>query len=105
MKGKRHGLDQIISKLRDADAMLATGASIGQVCQRLEVSEPTFHRWRNQYGGMKSHQAKHFKIIEHDRFLDVHQCIFSRCPWAVATGNRSKGKHVGPRFVGYAIGR
>ncbi len=99
MKGKRHCLDQIISKLREADAMLGTGASIGQVCQRLEASEQTFHRWRNQYGGMKSHEAKHLKIIEHDRSLDVHQGVFSRCSLAVTTGNRTKGKHVGPRFV------
>ena len=50
MKGKRHTPEQIIRKLRDADAMLAVGKSIGQVAQALEVSEQTFHRWRNQYG-------------------------------------------------------
>jgi transposase-like protein len=54
MKGKRHNPDQIIAKLREADAMLGTGATIGQVCQKLGVSEPTFHRWRNQYGGVKA---------------------------------------------------
>jgi putative transposase len=40
--------------LREADAMLASGKTIGQACQALEVSEQTFHRWRNQYGGMKA---------------------------------------------------
>lgn len=64
MKRKRHGPDQIIAKLREADAMLGTGASIGQVCQRLEVSEQTFHRWRNQYGGMKAEAAKQLKELE-----------------------------------------
>jgi len=49
---KRHSPEQIIGKLREADAMLAGGSSIGQVCQRLEVSEATLSRWRNQYGGM-----------------------------------------------------
>jgi len=44
MKRKRHGAEQIIAKLREADAMPMTGASIGQVGQRLEISEPTFHR-------------------------------------------------------------
>ncbi len=43
MKRKQHGPDQIISKLREADAMLGTGSSIGHVCQRLEIKEPTFH--------------------------------------------------------------
>lgn len=64
MKRKRHGPEQIIAKLREADAMLTAGACIGQVCQRLEVSEPTFHRWRNQYGGMKAEAARQLKELE-----------------------------------------
>ena len=51
--GKRHMAQQIVEKLRDADVMLAAGKPIDAVCQALEVSEATFHRWRNQYGGMK----------------------------------------------------
>ncbi len=64
MKSTRHTPDQIIAKLREADAQLATGATIGQVCQKLAVSEQTFHRWRNQYGGMKANQAKRLKALE-----------------------------------------
>jgi transposase-like protein len=64
MKRKRHGPDQIIAKLREAEAMLGTGATIGQACQRLAVSEQTFHRWRNQYGGMKANEAKRLKEME-----------------------------------------
>lgn len=45
-KRKRHTLEQVIAKLHEADAMLASGASVGQVCQRLEVSEATLNRWR-----------------------------------------------------------
>lgn len=41
---KRHSPEQIIQMLRDADAMLAAGKTIGEVCQALEVSEATFHR-------------------------------------------------------------
>ena len=66
MKGKRHTPEQIIRKLRDADAMLAVGKSIGQVAQALEVSEQTFHRWRNQYGGMKAEEAKRLKELEQE---------------------------------------
>jgi len=65
-KRKRHGPEQIIVKLREADAMLAGGASIALVCQRLGVSEATLARWRSQYGGMKSGQAKRFKELEHE---------------------------------------
>ena len=64
MKGKRHSPEQIIVKLREADAMLSTGATLGQVCQKLAVSEATFHRWRNQYGGMKVKDAKRLKELE-----------------------------------------
>ena len=64
MKRKRHSPEQIIKKLRDSDAMLASGKTIGQACQALEVSEQTFHRWRNQYGGMKAGEAKRLKELE-----------------------------------------
>ena len=64
MKGKKHHPEQIIKKLREADAMISTGKTIGQVCQALEVSEQTFHRWRNQYGGMKAEEAKRLKELE-----------------------------------------
>lgn len=64
MKRKRHSPEQVIRKLRDADRMLSEGREIGAVCQALEVSEATFHRWRNQYGGMKADEAKRLKELE-----------------------------------------
>lgn len=64
MKGKKHSAEQIIKKLREADVMIAAGKTLGQVAQSLEISEQTFHRWRNQYGGMKSEEAKRLKELE-----------------------------------------
>jgi transposase-like protein len=61
---KRHSPEQIVAKLREADAILAGGGSVGQVCQKLEVSEATLERWRNQYGGMKSSEAKRLRELE-----------------------------------------
>jgi len=66
MKRKRHSPEQIVGKLRDADAMLAAGATIGQICQKLEIGEATFHRWREQYGGMKASEAKRLKELEQE---------------------------------------
>ena len=66
MKGKQHSPEQIIKKLREADAMISTGKTIGQVVQSLEISEQTFHRWRNQYGGMKAEEAKRLKELEEE---------------------------------------
>lgn len=63
---KRHTAEQVIRKLRDADAMLDAGKSMGEVLQALEVSEATLHRWRNQYGGMKSEEAKRLKELEEE---------------------------------------
>jgi transposase-like protein len=64
MKRKRHSPEQIVAKLREADAILATGTTIAQVCQKLEIGEATFHRWREQYGGMKASEAKRLKELE-----------------------------------------
>ena len=64
MKRKKHTPEQIIRKLREADALLTAGKTIGQVAQALEISEQTFHRWRNQYGGMKAEEAKRLKELE-----------------------------------------
>lgn len=64
MKRTRHTPEQIVNKLREADAMLAAGKSVGQVVQALGVSEQTFNRWRNQYGGMKADEAKRLKELE-----------------------------------------
>jgi len=65
-QGKRHSPEQIIRKLREADTMLAAGQTIGQVVQKLAISEQTFHRWRNQYGGMKAQEAKRLKELEQE---------------------------------------
>ncbi len=64
MKRKRHSPEQVIRKLREADQMLSEGKDIAAVCQALEVSEATFHRWRNQYGGMKANEAKRLKELQ-----------------------------------------
>ena len=64
MKRTRHTPEQVINKLREADAMLSSGRSVAQVLQHLGVSEQTFHRCRNQYGGMKSEAAKRLTELE-----------------------------------------
>ena len=63
-KRKRHSAEEVVRKLRDADAMLAAGKDLAAVLQTLEVSEATLARWRNQYGGMKSEEAKRLKQLE-----------------------------------------
>jgi transposase-like protein len=66
MKRKRHSPEQIIAKLRDADTALATGASVEQICKQLEISQATYHKWRNQYGGIKADEMKRLKELERE---------------------------------------
>jgi transposase-like protein len=63
-KKQRHTPEQIISKLREAEVKLAKGTAVGQVCKDLGVTEPTYYRWRKEYGGMKLDQAKRLKELE-----------------------------------------
>jgi putative transposase len=61
---KRHSPEQIVRKLRDADAMLNAGKDLAAVLQALEVPESTYGRWRSQYGGMKAEEAVRLKKLE-----------------------------------------
>ncbi len=63
MKTRRHTPEQITRKLREADRLLAEGKPIAEVAKHLEISEQSFHRWRNQYGGMKANDAKELKAL------------------------------------------
>ena len=64
MKTRRHTPEQITRKLREADRLLAEGKTIPEVAKHLEISEQSFHRWRNQYGGMKADDAKRLRQLE-----------------------------------------
>jgi len=64
MKRRRHTPEQIIRKLAEAEKLLAEGKSIEEVARHLEITESTYHRWRNQYGGMKAEDAKRLKQLE-----------------------------------------
>ena len=61
---QKHTPEQIITKLRQAEVDLAQGLNLTQVYQKLGISETTFHRWRQQYGGMKVEEAKRIKELE-----------------------------------------
>ena len=64
MKRKRHTPEEIIKKLREAATLLAGGQSVAAVCKKLEVSPPTYHRWRQEYGGAKEETVKRLKALE-----------------------------------------
>jgi putative transposase len=61
---KRQTAEQIIQKLREAEVALARGATVGQACKKLGVTEQTYYRWRKEYGGLRLDQAKRLKELE-----------------------------------------
>ena len=66
MKRRRHAPEQIIRELREAERMLGEGKTIPEAAKELGISEQTYHRWRNQYGGMKANDAKRLKELERE---------------------------------------
>ncbi len=64
MKQRRDTPEQVIRKLAEGEKLLAEGKTIEEVSRHLEISEQTWHRWRNQYGGMKADDAKRLKELE-----------------------------------------
>ena len=69
MKRSRHTPEQIIRKLREAERLLGEGETIPEAAKELGISEQTYHRWRNQYGGMKAEDAKRLKELERENAM------------------------------------
>ena len=66
MKRRRHTPEQIVRKLREVERLLGEGQTIAEAAKRVEISEQTYHRWRNQYGGMKADDAKRLRELERE---------------------------------------
>ena len=64
MKQQRHSVDQIIAKLRRADVELGKGMKVPEVCKLLGITEQTYYRWRQKYGGMQPEMAKELKALQ-----------------------------------------
>jgi putative transposase len=64
MKRHRHTPEQIVRKLREGERLLNEGKDMTEVIRHLEVSEASWNRWRNQYGGMKATEAKRLRELE-----------------------------------------
>ncbi len=64
MSQKRHNVDQIISKLRRADVELGKGTKVPEVCKIIGITEQTYYRWHQKYGGMAPNVAKELKALQ-----------------------------------------
>ena len=66
MPQKRHTVDPIVAKLRKSDVELGKGKKVPEICKLLQVTEQTYYRWRQKYGGMKPEMAKQLKALEQE---------------------------------------
>ena len=63
---KRYSADQVVAMLRQADVGLGKGLRVPEVCKQLGISEQTYYRWRQKYGGMAPEVAKQLKALERE---------------------------------------
>ena len=61
---KKHSGPQIVAKLRQADVLIGQGKAVPEVCRDIEVSEQTYYRWRQKYGGMSPDMIKQFRALQ-----------------------------------------
>ena len=64
MPRKRHTAEEIVTKLRQVDVLSSQGKSIAEAIRSIGVTEVTYYRWRNEYGGLKGDQVKRLKELE-----------------------------------------
>ena len=64
MARKRHTAEEIVAKLRQVDVLMAQGRQVADAVRAIGVTEVTYYRWRQEYGGLKSDQVKRLKALE-----------------------------------------
>ena len=64
MRKKRHTPEEIVSKLRQVDVLVAQGTPVADAIRAIGVTEVTYYRWRQEFGGLKSDQVKRLKALE-----------------------------------------
>ena len=95
MKRRRHTPEQIVRKLREVERLLGEGQTIAEAAKQVEISEQTYHRWRNQYGGMKADDAKRLRELERENARAEADRRRQGTRYRRAQGDRP-GKLVGP---------
>lgn len=66
MSGKRYTPEDVVRNLREADVLLSQGVTVAEVVRRLGVNKVTYYRWRKEFGGMKTDQARRLKDLERE---------------------------------------
>jgi len=64
MKAKRYSVEQIIVKLREVEILCSQGKTLTEAVRQVDINTNTYYRWREQYGGMKTSEARRVKELE-----------------------------------------
>jgi len=76
MPRKSYTIEQVVSKLREAEVLLGQGQTVGEICRSFNISEHTYYRWRKEYGGIRTDQVRRLKELEKENT----RLTSSRCP-------------------------
>jgi len=103
MKQNRHTVDQIIAKLRRADVELGKGKTVPDACKVLGISEQTYYRWRQKYGGMQPEMAKELKALQKEntrlKKMVAEQALDMEILKEAAKGNWLSIKHPEQQYI------
>ena len=66
MPRKRYQVEEIIQKLRATEVLLSQGKNVAEACRQIGVTDQTYYRWRKEYGGVRTDQAKRLKELDRE---------------------------------------
>jgi putative transposase len=65
-RSQHHSAEQMVKKLRDAEVFLSQGKNVAEACRQIGVTDQTYYRWRKEYGGVRTDQAKRLKELDRE---------------------------------------
>ena len=91
MARRKYSAEEIVNKLREGEVLIAGGATVAEASRKLGISDQTYYKWRREYGGLKTDQAKRFKELEREnaqlKKLVAELSLDKRMLQDVASGN------------------
>ena len=102
MARKRHTAEEIVAKLRQVDVLMAQGRPVADAVRSIGVTEVTYYRWRNEYGGLKGDQVKRLKELETENGR-LRRAVSDLTLDKLILAEAAKGNFQAPRAVACAL--
>jgi hypothetical protein len=98
MPKKRYTPEEIVAKMRQVDVLIGQSKALGEALKSIEVTDTTYHRWRNEYGGLNLDQMKRLKEVEAENTQLVSNILTTD-----TDGGRSGRRLLRPRATSTSI--